>query len=348
MKYYLLHIGVGNVGGTLVKQIRTASSQLKRDGIELVYAGLFTEKAGIFNAEGLTGEEIEAFPNGTKADTAESIRNVSGPFILVDTTASDKTSGLLKQALSQGGAVAMSNKKPISGSQADFAELQGLGKDRLFYETTVGAGLPLVSTLKTLLAIGDQVLEIQGCFSGTLGFLFSEIEQGKSFSAAVAAAMEHGFTEPDPRDDLSGMDVARKALILSRILGQDVELGDIALEKLYPESMASLSKDEFIGALSQLDDEYARKSADARSAGKVLRYVATVTKDEAKVELEAVDAVSDVGGLQGPDNIMVIKTKLYMDNPLVIKGPGAGPEVTAGGVFGDILAATRVLGEKQK
>lgn len=348
MKYYLLHVGVGNVGGTLVRQIRDASAQLKRSGTELVYAGLFTDKAGIFNPDGLADAQLDAFPNSTQADVTKSINEVSGPFILIDTTASDKTTALLKQALSRSGAVAMSNKKPISGSLSDFVELHRLGGERLFYETTVGAGLPLISTLKTLLSTGDEVLEIQGCFSGTLGFLFSEIEQGKTFSAAMATAMEQGFTEPDPRDDLSGMDVARKALILSRILGQDIEITDIALEKLYPESMASLSKEEFISALDQLDDKYSKKSADAQSSGKVLRYVATVSKEGAKVGLEAVDATLDIGGLQGPDNIIVFKTKRYLDNPLVVKGPGAGLEVTAAGVFGDILAATRVLEEQQK
>lgn len=338
----LMHIGVGNVGRELV-------GQLQQHGTEFVYSGLFDKDGGVYASEGLSDEQIEKFP--ADADPAVTlaggIAEAEPPFILIDTTAIDSTLPLMKDALRRGGAVAMSNKKPLTGTQTDWDELHALGGPRLFYETTVGAGLPVISTLKSLLATGDEVVKIQGCFSGTLGFLFSELENGASFSGAVTQAKGLGFTEPDPRDDLSGMDVARKVLILSRVIGKRLEIADVEVEKLYSDALAALSADDFMAQVSTLDEQYAAKAAEAKAAGKALRYVATVTPTEHSVKLLAVSGQSDIGNLRGPDNIVVIQTKRYYDNPLVIKGPGAGVPVTAAGVFADCLAAAQVLkGEK--
>lgn len=340
MRCNLLHLGVGNVGGALVAQILAAKT-------DLAYCGLFTVDGGIFEHGGLSPEQIAAFPGSAGAiDVAHCIRDIPAPFVLIDTTATDKTLPLLKQALGRGGAVVMSNKKPLSGAGSDFDELHKLGGDRLWYETTVGAGLPVIHTLKTLLATGDNVTSIQGCFSGTLGFIFSQLATGRTFSQAVQQAKQRGYTEPDPRDDLSGMDVARKALILARMLGHKLEMSDIKVQKLYPEAMQALSVEEFFANVTDLDKDYAAKTRQAQKRGQVLRFVATIQGGTCRVGLEAVPKASDIGCLQGPDNIIVFKTERYAETPLVIKGPGAGLEVTAAGVFGDVLGAAKVLHEK--
>lgn len=339
MKHPIIHIGVGNVG-------REAAMQIAQYGENLSYAAMFDRSGGVFSESGLTTEAIDSFPQDVSADSTPEVvvEKLARPSILVDTTAADTTLSSMKKVLASGGAVVMSNKKPITGNQADWDELHELGDgDRLLYETTVGAGLPVIQTLKSLLATGDKILEIQGCFSGTLGFIFSELEAGTSFSAAVASAKEQGFTEPDPRDDLSGMDVARKVLILSRVLGEKIEIDDVKIERLYSDELVTLSKDEFMEQVASLDASYAQKAAEAKNDGKVLRYVATVRPDIHSVELLAVPADSDIGGLRGPDNIVVIRTERYDTNPLVIKGPGAGVAVTAAGVFADCIFAAQAL-----
>ncbi len=331
-KHYLLHLGAGNVGQELVRQIQARPHNL-------IYCGLFCLDGGRFNAAGLTESEIADFAAGT-AIAAQALEQISLPFTLIDTTASAGTLPLLRRAIERGATVAMSNKKPLAGPQADWDELVKSG--RVYFETTVGAGLPVINTLQALLATGDEVEQIQGCFSGTLGYLFSQLESGAAFSQALADAKAQGFTEPDPRDDLSGADVARKAVILARLIGRKLEVADVKLEGLFPADMAGLSRDEFMANLGRLDADYAARAAKAKAQGKVLRYVATVTPETCKVGLEQVPAPSDIGALSGPDNIVVIQTKRYHDNPLIIKGPGAGLPVTAAGVFADILTAAKV------
>ncbi len=337
-KYYLLQLGVGKVGGALRQQIiQQKAALLKRFGIDLVYAGLFTSRGGIFEPTGLTDQAVLGFTGATTHDPQRVIESSQTPFIIIDTTSSDSTTPLLKLALARGNTVVTANKKPLAGSQSDFDDLLAAANDRLFFETTVGAGLPVISALQSLIATGDKIERIQGCFSGTLGFIFSELQAGKSYSEAVTAAKQLGYTEPDPRDDLSGMDVARKVVILARLIGIQLEPASVQVSSLYPSEMSKMSVDEFMQNLPSLDAEFNAKTTAAEQTGKVLRYVATVSPDSCTVSLEAVDASSDIGNLSGPDNIVVIQTKRYHDNPLVIKGPGAGPEVTAAGVFSDIL-----------
>lgn len=351
-KLHLIHIGIGNVGGTLVDQISAVSEKIKKElDVQLVYSGLFDAKGGVFEKGGLKFSEIpslrEKLRSGDlpdkKINIEDAIAQVPKPFVLIDTTAIEQTIPFMKQALQRGGYVVMSNKKPIAGSQEIFDNLHKLGGERLFYETTVGAGLPVIRPLKTMLEAGDEIVQIQGCFSGTLGFLFSEIEKGLPFSQVVKDARNRRFTEPNPRDDLSGVDVARKALILARIIGEKMELVDIDLNGLYPKEMDSLSREEFMEQLSDLDKEYKEKTVKAKKENKVLRFVATVTHKKCRVGLEAVDRNSDIGNLHGPDNLIVFKTKRYFDNPLVVKGPGAGLAVTAAGVFGDLLEIARII-----
>lgn len=342
--YYLLQLGVGNVGNALRKQVIAQKAKILRDhGINLVYCGLFTSEGGIFEPSGMDDAAVLGFEHGTEKSAEQCIAALPSPFIVIDTTSSHATSPLLLQALVRGGSVVTANKKPLSGAQADFDALVQAGDGNLYFETTVGAGLPVINTVQSLLATGDEIENIQGCFSGTLGFIFSELQAGKSFSQAVLEAKTRGFTEPDPRDDLSGMDVARKVIILARLMGMKLEPDAVQVTSLYPSEMAALDVNNFMNELSSLDGNIAAQAATAKQAGKVLRYVATVRPGACTVSLEAVDANSDIGNLTGPDNIVVIQTKRYHNNPLVIKGPGAGPEVTAAGVFNDVLRSAKLV-----
>jgi len=197
--------------------------------------------------------------------------------------------------------------------------------------------LPIIDTINKLQESGDEVLRIEGCPSGTLGYLFGELGRGATFSAALRAAMALGYTEPDPRDDLSGMDVARKALILGRVLGFDEELDSVVVESLVPDDYRELPTSEFINRLEELDTLWRKRVDDARTQGSVLRYRATVSSDSVRVGLVAVHAASSLGALTGTDNQFSITTSRYRDNPIVITGPGAGVAVTAAGVLNDVL-----------
>ena len=262
------------------------------------------------------------------------------PFVLIDTSASAETYKLIEIALQAGGFVVSSNKKPFSSEYALFDQLQKY-KHHVYFETTVGAGLPIISTIRDLIETGDEIVEMSGCFSGTLGFLFTKLGQHMPFSQAVNLAKEQGYTEPDPRDDLSGLDVARKALILSRCIGIPRELSEISLSSLFASSMASGRVEDFMLKIKTLDEEYAQKMVEAAKRGNTYKYVARITRKTCTVGMQEVAQSSDIGSLRGPDNIVVIKTKRYFENPLVIKGPGAGLEVTAAGVFGDVLKIIR-------
>jgi len=350
-KLKILHLGIGNVGRSLVEQILEQQKFIEKNySVQFVYCGLFTTKGGIFNKEGFTSSSLPTLLQQIQKDLVQEKQNVAdiilhmpSPFVLIDTTASDKTIPLLECALQKGDFVAMSNKKPIANSQKLFNRLHKISGQRLFYETTVGAGLPVIQTLNALLATGDDIIKIQGCMSGTLGFVFSQLETGATFTQAVMEAKTKGFTEPDPRDDLSGIDVARKALILARLIGQKIELSDIQLESLYAKDMDKLTVELFLQQLSKLDKSYKEEIKIAKKAKKVLRYVATITKKTCKVGLEMVDENSELGSLQGRNNLIMFQTKRYFDNPLTVKGHGAGAEVTAAGVFGDLLSIAKMI-----
>ncbi|NWJ46307.1 MAG: homoserine dehydrogenase [Chloroflexi bacterium] len=267
-------------------------------------------------------------------------------LVVVDTSgASDSAmTPVLTSALRQGHCAVLANKRPLCGPIEDFRQMasaSGLGMARLRYETTAGAALPVVSTLRMLLDSFDQINEISGCFSGTLGYLATELENGRKYSEIVADAKAQGYTEPDPRDDLGGVDVARKALILARSLGMGIELSEVTVEALYPDSLSSLSVPEFMARLPEVDEYYAGLAAKAAEKGETLRYIAIVSGKGLTVGLQSVPKDSQIGRLRGTDNIVVFKTRRYDPNPMVIQGRGAGPEVTASGVLADIISFGR-------
>jgi len=270
--------------------------------------------------------------------------------ILVDATPAD-TSEILRAALASGFDLVLANKVPLAASQAALDELREVARANgrsILHEATVGAGLPVIDTLNKLLDAGDTVLSIEGCPSGTLGFLFGELGRGKAFSSALGAAIAAGYTEPDPRVDLSGIDVARKALILARAIGFRGELADVAVEPLISPAWSEIPLDEFLSRLTELDDAWSCRVASARGSGNVLRYRARVTSHSITVGIVETPATGRLGALEGTDNQFTFTTARYHAQPLVITGPGAGPAVTAAGVNGDILSLLTGTRRRQK
>ena len=340
-------LGLGGVGRTLARQIVETRQRLAQvSGLFLRVIGLLEIEAYLWDEAGLPDQTIraavEARSQGLGLDTLPGSRpldnwtdQLAADQILVDLTASSGTGPTLQAALNAGSAVVLANKKPLAQAWSSSQSL--FEYPFLRYEATVGAGLPVIKTLRDLVNTGDEIVHIEGCFSGTLGFLCSQFDRGKSYSAAVREAHAAGFTEPDPREDLSGRDVARKALILARTAGWPLEPTDLSVEALYPAGMADLSPAEFMDRLESLDDEYATRVAAAAEEGKVLRYVARVSSEGCQVGLQAVPKSSSLGALDGPANYVAFTTRRYSDTKLAISGPGAGLEVTAAGVLGDVM-----------
>jgi bifunctional aspartokinase / homoserine dehydrogenase 1 len=299
-----------------------------------VAALVASKKAGRSLADGPGGQL--ATPTDALSFLAE--HALSDPM-LVDVTA-DETTPLIRQALGGGMDVVLANKRPLSGPRQEseaLATLAARAGRRMLTEATVGAGLPIFDTYRKLAESGDRVIKIEGCLSGTLGFVLTEVEHGRPFSEALRRAMDLGYTEPDPRDDLSGTDVGRKALILGRLLGFPGEPGDVVVESLVPAAVRTLPRDAFLARLGGLDADWSRRGAAAKAKGGTLRYVASVTKERISVGLKVVDRSSPFFGLKGTDNQVAFTTARYRKNPLVITGPGAGPAVTAAGVLNDML-----------
>lgn len=350
-------LGKGLIGRTLLKQLLTSSSRLEAEhGISLKVIGVCGRSDLLLETTGLSDDNITAVVGGedlaalgavrrpSDRELLERIRTIGHlDLVLVDVTAAE-TGDLHRSALAAGIHVVTANKKPLSGPMDDYRSIRGQATSQgcsYQFETTFGAGLPVLFTLQDLLATRDKVRKISGCFSGTLGFICSCLQKGQPFSEAVSEAKSLGYTEPDPRDDLSGLDVARKALIIAREVGARMELTDVELEGLCPELMDVRDPGAFMERLPELDDAMDARVKEAAAEGKVLRYVAEISPDKVQVGLRAVEAMSPMGQLDGPDNILVYLTERYSEQPLVIRGPGAGAEVTAAGVFGDLLKIAR-------
>jgi homoserine dehydrogenase len=266
----------------------------------------------------------------------------------VDNTSSQDVADQYPNILSRGISIVTPNKKAFSGSyqlwQDIFSAATSSGAG-VYHESSVGAGLPVISTLKDLVDTGDSVTRIEGVFSGTMSFLFNSFAptegSGGKWSAEVAKAKELGYTEPDPRDDLNGLDVARKLTILARLVGLEVESPtSFPVQSLIPKELESVaSGEEFLQLLPKFDAQMEETKLSAEHEGKVLRFVGSidVAKKEVKVGLEKFDRSHPIAALKGSDNIISFYTKRYGSNPLIIQGAGAGGEVTAMGVTGDLL-----------
>jgi homoserine dehydrogenase len=350
----IIFLGVGNIGGTLLRQILDSGEEVtRRTGLQLAPVALADVSGVLLARDGLPEETLraalDAVASGGLLESLPGIRPLGEVTqalqpgaILADMTATPKTAPTLLAAMEAECGVVLANKIPLA---ADWSAAKAFFEyPTLRYECTVGAGLPVIDTLQYLLDTGDGVTRIEGCLSGTLGYLCAELEKGVSYSATVAQAKALGYTEPDPRDDLSGKDVARKTLILARTAGWPLEEDDLTVEALHSDALAGISIAEFMAATSSLDDEYAARVEDAKAAGQVLRYVAQVGPAGGSVGLVAVDRDSPLGALRGPANYIALYTERYAELPLVISGPGAGREVTAAGVLGDIIKLAHQMG----
>jgi len=240
------------------------------------------------------------------------------------------------------------NKKANSGTMTYYRELQQSGRaagTHYLYEATVGAGLPVIQTLRDLRETGDEITRIEGIFSGTLAYLFNVFDGRESFSSIVRDAKTKGYTEPDPRDDLSGLDVARKLIILAREMGLTLEMSDVQVEGLVPKALEQCSVEEFMARLPESDAAMAAAFAAARAKNEVLRYVGRIDVDgKATVGLVSLKSRHAFANIALTDNVVRFQTRRYCENPLIVQGPGAGPEVTAGGVFSDLLRLSAYLG----
>jgi len=350
---HLIQFGLGGVGRAVIQRVLASRDEFEwRYGLRLAYVSVCDSSSAAVEPDGFSPAQllsmIEAKAVGKSLTDVEfgynrgelvDIVDVAGAdeTIVIDATATEETATALLLALDRGYGAVLANKKPLAGQQSLFRKLTDSG--RLRYESTVGSGVPVIATLRqAIVASHDAVHRIEGCFSGTLGFLTTGLEKGEAFSDLVARARDMGYTEPDPRDDLGGMDVARKALILARTLGWPLEMTHIPVEPLFPPEMAVGSVADFMAALPQLDASYRQKVTAARAQDKTLRYVATLSAGKVAVGLQEVPMGSALGQLRGSDNIISFHTEVYNQTPLVLQGRGAGVHGTAAGVLADIVA----------
>lgn len=349
-------IGAGVVGGTLLDQIQQQTQRLhEKFGLDLRIRAIARSSRMLLGERRIELDEWRKNLDSSElpVDFDEFEAHVHADHlphaVIIDCTADDAIAERYAGWLARGIHVITPNKKAFSGSQEyyDFVRAAASeGGSHYFYETTVGAALPIIKTIRDLVDTGDRIHSIKGILSGTLAYLFNVYDGSKPFSEIVIEARSSGYTEPDPRDDLSGMDVARKLTILARELGQTIEIGDFRVENLIPEALRDSTVDEFLERLADYDDEMLSAYKSARADGKHLRYIATLDEDgTADVSLQRVSEDDAFSNMQLTDNLVQFVTDRYAQNPLVIQGPGAGPEVTAGGVFGDLLRLASFLND---
>lgn len=352
----VLLLGKGIVGGSLLKQLAAHGADLTaKHDINVRLAGLAASTGGIFDERGLAPASAAA----ALAAAAErrdlpalldALARQPNP-VLVDCTAAPGMEAIYRQAFARGINVVSANKQPLALPQAERDALHAAARRhyRVYhYETTVGAALPVIETLKNLVRTGDVVARIEGAFSGTLGYLCEQLGAGVALSTAVRRAKELGYTEPHPRDDLSGLDVARKALILARELGLPVDLAGVQLEPFVPaEFLREDDPEKFLAGLTAADEAFAARVAALRAEGKLLRYLARIepSADGPKVVVGpvGVDAAHPAAGLRGAEAFVAFQTERYREYPLVVRGAGAGGDVTAAGVLADILRLAQNL-----
>lgn len=338
----------GLIGKTLLKQISNQFEYLKKEkSIQINVTGIINSKKMLIDSNGIDLENWESIldTNGEKSDLENYTNKIIdlnfANAVFVDCSASKHVVEFYEKLLKKSISIVTPNKIANTLSQEKYVRLRELAKKsnaRFMYETNVGAGLPVIGVLQSLMNSGDKILKIEAVLSGTLSFIFNTYKGDLKFSDVVLDAKAKGYTEPDPRDDLSGLDVARKALILSRDSGAQMELSDIKVENLVPENLREVDVKTFLERLPEVDAAYETIKKDAESKGNVLRYMAVIENGTAKIELKQVDNKHPFFNLSGSDNMIVFTTERYKNNPLVIKGPGAGAEVTAAGVFAEIIS----------
>jgi len=349
-------LGPGTVGSVLLDQLSSQVARLKQDfNVDLRIRAIAGSRSMLLADPGVDlGRWRDLLKDGQPTDLRAFESHVVTEHlphsVIIDCTADDDVASHYAGWLARGVHVVTPNKKANSGSLAYYRQLREARRQsgaHFLYEATVGAGLPIVTTLRDLRDTGDEVRLIEGIFSGTLAYLFNVFDGSQAFSSIVHEAKNLGFTEPDPRDDLSGTDVARKLIILGREIGLHLEMADVQVESLVPEALRDCSAAEFMARLDEVDGPMARLQAEAAAAGEVLRYVGRLTADgQATVGIQRLSREHPFAHLALTDNIVRFVTARYADNALIVQGPGAGPAVTAGGVFGDLLRLAAYLGAR--
>jgi aspartokinase/homoserine dehydrogenase 1 len=343
--------GVGNVGGKLVAQIlKQQKYLLEKLHLKINVVGLANSKKMIFNDEGINlNDWKEQLSEGAEmniqgfVDTVieKNLRNT----VFADVTANEKVAACYDQLLKKSISVVACNKIACSSSFEYYTELKKLATEfnaQFFFETNVGASLPIIGSLNDLLRSGDKIHTMEAVLSGTLNFVFNHYDGKKSFASVVKQAQDEGYTEPDPRLDLSGKDVMRKIMILSREAGEKMEMEDIENHSFMPAACMEGSVADFYQSMEAHEDHFKKLYSAASAAGKKLKFVAKFDKGKAQVGLQHIDPQHDFFHLYGKDNIVLFYTDRYVDQPLVIKGAGAGADITASGVFADIIRAGRI------
>ena len=348
-------IGPGKVGAALLDQISAAAPRLRSE------AGLDLRLRAILSTKYLLADERDLGANWRDRDADFVSNDIDGFMkhliaahlphtVILDCSGSNDVAAKYAQWLAAGIHVITPNKQAGAGPIERYRAIRAAaaqGGGRFRYEATVGAGLPVVQTLRDLIDTGDELTAVAGIFSGTLAWLFNRYDGSIAFSELIREAHKLGYTEPDPRDDLSGIDVARKLVILAREAGRELSLEDVSVENLVPASLQGAGRDEFMSRLAELDAPIAARFAAAKAKDCVLRYVAQLGKDgNASVGLVELPRSHTFANLQLTDNVVQFSTKRYNSNPMVIQGPGAGPEVTAAGVFADLLRVAASLGAR--
>ncbi|MCB0519602.1 MAG: bifunctional aspartate kinase/homoserine dehydrogenase I [Lewinellaceae bacterium] len=345
---HLFLVGVGLIGSTLIGQIKSQAKFLKeKRSLELKVVGLANSKKMLFSEEGISleGWEEKLKEEGTAADLAGFVEKMKGlnlsNTIFVDNTANEKVAHFYETILESSISISTPNKIATSSSYLQYQRLKNIAARRgvqFLYETNVGAGLPILSTLEDLITSGDRIIKIEGVLSGTMSFIFNRFREGMKFSEVVKEAKKQGYTEPDPREDLGGTDVRRKLLILAREIGLSLEAADVKIESILPTAAEDAPTVEaFFEELEKADDHFSKLVSSAAKAGKALRMIASLDQGKASISLQAVDASHPFYSLDGSDNMIVFTTERYKERPLVVRGPGAGAEVTAAGVFAEII-----------
>ncbi len=347
-KVNLFVVGVGNVGKTLLQQIAAQRTYMQEEfSIVFTLAGVANSRKMLLDYDGINLDnwEKQLDEKGKPTDMAAFVRKIKNynlrNSVFVDNTASAEIPGWYEEILNASVSVVASNKTGIAADYPVYLKNRNLARKRnvsLLFETNVGAGLPVIKTMNDLVQSGDRILRIEAVLSGTLNFIFNHFNEHHPFSETVREAMRKGLTEPDPRIDLSGEDVARKILILAREAGAVMNIGEVKRDAFLPgECLQAKTPDEFLALLEKHDGYFERIRKEAANEGKSLRYVAEYEEGKASIGLKKVAPVHPFHHLAGKDNILLITTERYKSQPLVIQGAGAGAEVTAAGVFGDIM-----------
>ncbi|MEO7174689.1 MAG: ACT domain-containing protein, partial [Saprospiraceae bacterium] len=351
---HLFLAGTGLIGSTLLRQIKKQKFHLLQNRqLELRVVGLSNSRKMQFDLKGIDIEDwqLALDHSAEKADAKHFVDHMKSAnlrnCIFVDCTPNSDFSSLYRDCLLSNISISTPNKLVASGPASTYRELKQIAQlqgVRFAFETNVGAGLPVINTLNDLLQSGDQILQIEGVLSGSLSYIFNQFQQGGTFSDAVQAARDAGLTEPDPRDDLFGKDFCRKLVILAREAGWKAELANVDMKPfLSKECLHSQSVEEFMQSLVQMNETMDKLRTGAAEQNKIIRIVGKVTPQHASLALEAVAASHPFYGLSGSDNMIVFTTERYQERPLVIRGPGAGAEVTAAGVFAEIISIANVL-----